>query len=128
MAAAVLLLLHVPPDIASLRVVVDPTHTLNVPPIAGGAGFTVMIRVAAQPVGNVYVIMAVPADTPTTSPVVTPVVTAVAMPVLLLLHVPAPVVSVKVIDCPWHTLPGPSTGDIAFTIIDRITVQPRPTV
>ena len=72
--------------------------------------------------------MAVPGNTPPIRPVFTPVVTAVAIDVLLLLHVPAPVVSVKVIVCPWHTLPGPITGDSALTMIVLITLQPEPIV
>lgn len=41
---------HVPPDVASLRVVVDPTHTLSVPVMATGSGLTVTVAVVKQPV------------------------------------------------------------------------------
>jgi hypothetical protein len=46
----VLLLLHVPPGVASLRVAVPPIHTLTLPLIATGCAFTVTIlfAVAAQ--------------------------------------------------------------------------------
>jgi hypothetical protein len=52
-AIPVALLLHVPPP-ASLNVVVNPEHTVSVPSIAVGNGFTVTTAVMIQPVdGNV---------------------------------------------------------------------------
>jgi hypothetical protein len=36
---------HVPPPVASLRVVVAPTHTLSVPEITAGRGLTVTTTV-----------------------------------------------------------------------------------
>ena len=45
-AAVVLsLLLHVPPEVASLRCVEPPTQVVVVPDIANGAGLTVIVRV-----------------------------------------------------------------------------------
>ena len=52
-ATAVLLLVHVPPPDASVKVVVVPGHACNVPEIAAGNGFTVTACVAIQPVGSV---------------------------------------------------------------------------
>ena len=52
-AIAVLLLLHTPPEVASVNVVVKPTHTFVVPPIAAGFGLTVKLVTAIQPVLNV---------------------------------------------------------------------------
>ena len=52
-ATAVLLLLHTPPLVAFVRVVVNPTHTFVVPPIAAGFGLTVKLVTAIQPVLNV---------------------------------------------------------------------------
>ena len=49
-AIAVLLLLHTPPEVASVSVVVRPTHTFVVPPIAAGFGLTVKLVTAKQPV------------------------------------------------------------------------------
>lgn len=46
---AVLLLLHVPNGAVFVKVVVPPWHTANVPPIAGGLGFTVTVAVVMQP-------------------------------------------------------------------------------
>ena len=42
-ATEVLLLVHVPPLVASVSVVVWPVHTLVVPAIAAGVGFTVIL-------------------------------------------------------------------------------------
>ena len=47
-----LLLLHVPLP-PSVNVVVDPAQTLNVPAIADGVAFTVMMTEVIQPVGSV---------------------------------------------------------------------------
>lgn len=52
-ATVVLLLLHVPPDDASFKVVVAPAQIPVVPVIGDGTGFTVSIAVAAQPVDKV---------------------------------------------------------------------------
>ena len=52
-AAAVLLLAQVPPLVASLKAVVDLTHTLRMPPMAAGSGLTVTTAVAGQPVAGV---------------------------------------------------------------------------
>ncbi len=52
-ATAVLLLLQTPPLVALVNVVVKPTHTLVVPPIAAGFGLTVKLVTAIQPVLNV---------------------------------------------------------------------------
>ena len=49
----VLLLLHVPPVVASVNSVVSPTQIVSNPAIAGGRGVTVAIVVVAQPEGNV---------------------------------------------------------------------------
>ena len=53
-ATEVVPLLHVPPAVASVSVVVAvPGHIESVPPIAAGNGLTVTTVVAIQPVGNV---------------------------------------------------------------------------
>ena len=52
-ATAALLLLHVPPALTSLKLVVDPWHTARVPVIADGVGLTVNIVVTIHPVGKV---------------------------------------------------------------------------
>ena len=88
------LLLHVPPPVASLNVVENPLHIVNVPVIAAGTGFTVAAAVVMQPVGKAYVIVGLPAATPVTMPLPVP---TVAKPVLLLLHVPPVVPSLSVV-------------------------------
>ena len=52
-ATPVLLLVQLPPEVASVNVVVKPTHTFVVPPIAAGFGLTVKLVTAIQPVLNV---------------------------------------------------------------------------
>ncbi len=48
-ATAVLLLLHVPPVVVFVSVVVAPSHTENEPPIAAGSGFTTKEVVLKHP-------------------------------------------------------------------------------
>ena len=48
--ALALLLVHVPPVIRSLSIIVDPGQTFKVPVIAGGTASTVTTKVAVQPV------------------------------------------------------------------------------
>jgi hypothetical protein len=44
---------HVPPTDVLVSVVVIPSHTVSVPPMADGKGYTVTIAVVRQPVGSV---------------------------------------------------------------------------
>jgi hypothetical protein len=48
-----LLLVHDPPGVALLSVVVAPAHTDATPVIANGKGLTVTVNVVSQPVGKV---------------------------------------------------------------------------
>jgi hypothetical protein len=48
-AIEVLPLIHVPPDVASVKVLVPPTVVVVMPPIAAGAGLTVIILEEKQP-------------------------------------------------------------------------------
>jgi hypothetical protein len=52
-ATPVLLLNHVPPDVVLASVDVDPSHALNVPVIAAGLAFTVIVSFREQPVASV---------------------------------------------------------------------------
>ena len=45
--------LHVPPDVASARVVVKPGQVTAVPVMAAGRAFIVMVCVVLQPEGSV---------------------------------------------------------------------------
>ena len=49
-AIAVEELLHEPPVVASLNVIVDPTQVVDGPPIAAGDGVTVTVAVWLHPV------------------------------------------------------------------------------
>ena len=122
-ATPVALLLHVPPAVASVSVVVLPAHNDNVPLIADTV-LTVTMAVAIQPppapaaeVGVVKVITDVPADIPVTMPVLRPMV---ATPVALLVQVPAPKASVSVVVLPRHTVNVP---DIAAGAGETVTTQ-----
>jgi hypothetical protein len=123
-----LLLYQAPPLYVSLRLVTDPKHTVFVPKIADGTGFTVTTVLAVQPVERVYVTPAVPAVTPVTIPEVTPIV---AIPVALLLQVPPAGVSPRVIVEPAHTLPVLVVvigvgNELTVTVVVAIALQPEP--
>ena len=92
------LLLQVPVVLSSTSEITDATHTLSGPVIGAGDELTVMLTVVSQPNPDVYVIMAVPDDTPVTPPV--PDTVAV---LLVVLHVPPEVASVKFTLSPVHT-------------------------
>lgn len=121
-ATEALLLVHAPPLVASFRLVVSPTQTLDVPVTDAGLPLTVTTFVARQPDANVYDIVAVPADTPVT----TPEASIEATTVLLLLHVPLPVTSLSVVVEPAHTLAVPVMADgTALTVTVVVAIQPR---
>lgn len=85
-------------------VVVRPSHTCGLPVIGVGSGSTVSTNCALQPVPSAYVSITVPWDIPPTIPLVEPMV---PIAVLLLLHVPPPVVLVSMAVLPSHTRVGP---------------------
>lgn len=45
-----LVVLHVPPEVGSVSVIVDPSHTTENPPMDDGNGFTLIGVVTVQPV------------------------------------------------------------------------------
>lgn len=115
-------LVHVPPPVASVSVLVAPTQTVVPPLIAAGTAFIVAVAVARHPVANVYDIIEVPALTPVTMPVVEPMV---ATPVLPLVHMPPPVASVTVVVAPMHALNVPPiAAGLAFTVTTVVALQP----
>ena len=121
-AIPISLLLHVPPAVGSLRLVVNPIQNVVFPAMAEGNGFTVKLVAALQPVGSVYVINALPAKTPETTPEPEP---TVAIPVLLLVHEPPPEASVNNVISPWHTYVLPAIADgSGFTVIGIVVMQP----
>ena len=121
-ATALLLLLHTPPLVASVNVVVKPTHTLVVPPMAEGFGLTVKLVTAIQLVLIVYVIVTMPSVMPVTVPVDEPIV---ATPGLLLLQTPPEVASVNVVVIPTHTLVVPPiAAGFGLTVTVVVTKDP----
>jgi hypothetical protein len=123
MARAVLLLLHAPPEVRSVNGTVNPAHSVFIPEIADGTGFTVTPVVVAHPVGNVYVMITLPADIPAVKPVDTP---TVAMAVLLLLQAPPPPSANSVVE-PTHTtgVPVVAAGN-GLTVTTVVASVPQP--
>ena len=120
-AIDVLLLLQLPPGVASASVVVYPLHILGVPVIAESA-FTVIGNVDPQPVGRVYVIITVPAAPPVTTPVDDPMD---ATDVELLPHVPPPGEQLNVADKLPHMVLGPLMAPgCGLTVIVDVAIQP----
>ena len=123
-ATVVILLLHVPPGVASLNVVFAPTQIVVAPTIGAGSGFTTNDVVVIHPVPNVYVITVVPPGLapPVTNPVLVPIV---ATAVRLLLHVPPGVPSLKVVVSPAHivVLPDIAAGK-GLTVTVTVLKQP----
>ena len=120
----VLAVLHMPPVIASLNCDTSPLHNVVVPLIAPavGKGLTVTFVFREQPVGNIYVIVEEPEETPLTTPVPD---TTVATELVELLHVPLPVASLKVVVEPTQTvvLPVILAGK-GLTVKDVLVKQP----
>jgi hypothetical protein len=103
-AIVALLLVQLPPAGALPSAVVLPTQTSATPLITDGSPLTVTVVCLEQPVGNVYIIVAVPDIIPDT----TPVLDIVATLVLVDTHTPPVVVLDSVIVSPSHTCVGPA--------------------
>jgi hypothetical protein len=95
------LLLQVPPVVASVSDKVAPGQITEVPAIGAGAGFTESTLVRQQPVVIVYVMVVEPGATPVAMPVVASIVATVGS---LLIHVPAGDKSDNVVVLPWQTV------------------------
>ena len=116
-AIAVLLLVHVPPDVGD-KVAVLPTHTAAGAVTVGRALTVTEEVVLAHPVvPSVNVNVTDPAATP----VITPAFVTVAIAVLLLVHVP-PDVGDKVAVLPTHTVAGAVTVGFALTVTDEVAL------
>ena len=121
-ATDILLLLQVPPAVASASVIVKPLHTTFGPVMGAGVGLTVMTVLAEQPLGNATTIVAVPANTPVTTPDNEP---TVAFVVELLLQVIPVVTSLNVIVLPSQTDAGPViAAGLALTVTITVAWQP----
>jgi hypothetical protein len=125
-AIAVLLLLHTPPAGVLVSVSEVPWQKSNVPPIAVGTAFTVIVCVAVavpHTVVTAYDIVAVPAAMPLTTPEVPVVATATSDDD----HTPPVVPSVSVMSLPVHTAVGPVIVPAAgngFIVTIWLLVQP----
>jgi len=88
--------------VASVSVVVPPSHADNTPPIGAGAALIETVEVAMQPVFvAVKVIVAVPPEIPVTTPVEELIVATPGEP---LIHVPPPSVGLlNIIVAPGQT-------------------------
>ena len=89
--------LQVPPVVAFDRFVFSPAQTPVVPVMAPGNGSIITVAVVRQPVGSVYVIVALPAEAPVIVPVPEPIV---AISEALLVQDPPGVGSVSVLVSP----------------------------
>ena len=106
MATPVLLLLHVPPVITSVKVALLPRQTFDGPDIGDGNGFTVTEYVLLQPVYIINSIVAGPSDMPVT----VPDASTVAINGEPQAHVPPTVIDDKLIVLPAHNVVGPVIG------------------
>ena len=88
------LLVQTPPGNVTVSGVVEPAQMVDAPVIDDGTGVIDIVPVVKQPVGNVYVILSRPADTPVTTPVDGSIV---ATPVAKLDQLPPAVESYKVV-------------------------------
>jgi hypothetical protein len=119
----ILLLAHVPPAGVELNVLVVPSQIERLPEMADGSAFTVMFTTLVHPVPPaVYVIFALPVDTPVITPVAEPIVTIVVADEL---HEPPEVLLDSVPACPAHI---ENTPDIApgngFTVTTVLLMHP----
>jgi hypothetical protein len=115
-------LLQLPPVVAFVAVVVEPTQVARLPPIVAGNGLTVSVTELEQPVVSVHIIVTVPAEIPVTIPEDEP---TVAMAVLLLDQVPPAGLLVSVVVEPSHTAgaAGLITGN-GYTVTMPVIRQP----
>ena len=124
-ATDVVLLLHTPPNVASVRVVVVPAQIVVVPAMDDTEGKVPTVKVVvavAEPQAPVteYEIIEAPSDMAVTAPVLPIVATAG----LLLLHVPPLVASVSVVVPPAHSVVMPviTPADTALTVMVLVAV------
>ena len=109
---AILLVLQVPPVVASLTTAVPLWHTEVAPVIGTGVELIFTVAVRVQPDSIEYVIVVDPAAIPATIPV-EPIEPTDG---LLLLHVPPAEASLKLVEEPTHALSVPLIGRMALTV------------
>ena len=117
-ATEVLLLVQLPPPLVVDNVVLPPVHKFGEPDKADGKACTVNTLEVRQPVGNLYVIFAVPGVTPFTTPLDTPTTATKVFP---LDHVPPVEAVLSVPDKPWHIAAGPViVSGTGLTVINLV--------
>ena len=122
-ALLIMLLLQTPPEVASLNVVVPPTHTDVGAPMIGVIGLTTIVATFIQPDDAiVYVTVVEPGATPVTTPEVP---ANVAIDVLLLDQVPPAVASLNDVVPPRQTLASPRIALIGLMVSTNVAEQPR---
>lgn len=112
--------LQVPPVVALLNVAVLPTQTDVVPVIVAGSALVVKMIVVRQPVGSVYDMLLVPAETAVSAPVTDAMVATL---VVALLHVPPVVVLASVVVLPAQATSVPviaSGNGLMLTVVVRM--------
>jgi hypothetical protein len=115
--------LQTPPVGVQVRLIVEPTHTVDGPVIGPGIGLTVIDTDAEQPVGKVYVITTTPGATAVIIPESDPTVAIVVLP---LLHIPPRGEAGKMKLAPTQTLTPvdtPITG-VGSTVIVVVAKHP----
>ena len=112
-------ILHIPPPVPSLSVVVAPAQTCNVPVIVPGVPFTVTTTDALQPASEKHIVVAVPGDSAVTRPEVLP--TVITPPLELQVHPGIDDVSVVVV--PVHNPIDPVIEGTGLTVMVRDTLQ-----
>ena|ERR1043165_2853550 len=114
-----LLLIHVPPEVLPVSVVVRPAQTVLVPDMEDGVTFTEKATVREQPPDIVYIMVVVPRATPDTRPLAD----TGAMELLPLLHVPPVLAQLSADVPPRQALEVPFIGSIGFIVIVFVTAQ-----
>jgi hypothetical protein len=116
---------HVPPEIESIKVIVEPVHTDVGPDITDGVTLTVTIIEEEQPADKILEMVSSPGDTPRTTPETE---STVATPELLT-QVPVLIEHDSVVDAPTQILVVPKIlPGIGLTVITIVTAGPQPVV
>ncbi len=117
-AIAVLPLVHMPPGVASVRVVEKPVQCNDPPLIAAGVTLTDKVRDTEQPVDKEYTMVVAPASMPVATPVIA---SMLAIVVAVDDHVPPGTLLLRPVAAPSHTAVAPVIGPgVGFTLSEAI--------
>ena len=116
------LLVHLPPVVPSLKVVLCKAQIVVIPVIGNGLAFTEITVVAVHPAPNEYVMIVVPMLTPQILPLDEPIVATVTS---VLVQLPPLTASASVRHTPVHTFGPPAIAvAVGFTVTICVTMQP----